>query len=277
MRCPRCKSVVTGQDRFCRQCGGPVGSAGHSWATGAPEATLSTGRRSSRGGKVVGAALLYLAMGAGSGVAAHGLLAWRAGPQGGAVTLGTPRLVVLTPASQATVPDAAASPAPAPGVRRRPRARPRPRPPGREPSGAVLPPSAPAPAPEPPPPAKPPVSKPEVPAEKQAKPPEDDPVDRFRAGLNAESVRMVVRHHLPQVRACYDRALKQQAGVGGIVEIRFAIQENGQVGSASVHRNTTGHEGLGKCLAMLIKSWRFPKPVGGAMEFVYPFVFSAGE
>jgi hypothetical protein len=49
------------------------------------------------------------------------------------------------------------------------------------------------------------------------------------------------------------------------------------VGTASVHRNTTGHVGLGRCLAMIIKRWRFPKPVGGTVEFIYPFVFSAGN
>jgi TonB family protein len=88
---------------------------------------------------------------------------------------------------------------------------------------------------------------------------------------------MVVRHHLPQVRVCYDRALKQNASLAGIAEIRFAIDETGKVESADVHRNTTGHEGLGKCLAVTIKRWRFPRPVGGSVEFIYPFVFSSGD
>jgi TonB family protein len=104
-----------------------------------------------------------------------------------------------------------------------------------------------------------------------------DAIDRFRAGLNADSVRMVVRHHLPQVRVCYDRALKQKPDLAGIVEIRFTISDKGRVGASSVYRNTSGHDGLGKCLAITIKRWRFPRPVGGAMDFVYPFVFSSSN
>jgi len=115
MRCPRCKSVVADQDRFCRQCGGRVGPPERISlkARGTADTTLSTSKHpsgSSRATKAVGAVLIYLAMGVGSGVAAHELLAWRAGAQGGSVTLGTPRLVVLTPASQATVPDAVSVP-----------------------------------------------------------------------------------------------------------------------------------------------------------------------
>lgn len=127
---------------------------------------------------------------------------------------------------------------------------------------------APTPTPAPKPAAKP---APE-PATKQ--PSAQDQIDDYRASLNADSVRMVVRHHLPQVRACYERALKQKKDLAGIVEIKFQIKTDGRVGSSSVHRNTSGHEGLGKCLAIIIKRWRYPRPVGGEALFVYPFVFS---
>jgi len=102
-----------------------------------------------------------------------------------------------------------------------------------------------------------------------------DQIDQDRATYNADSIRMVIRHHLPQVRACYDRALKQKKDLAGVVEIRFQILTSGLVGRSSVHRNTSGHEGLGKCLAIIIQRWRFPRPVGGEVEFVYPFVFSS--
>jgi TonB family protein len=104
-----------------------------------------------------------------------------------------------------------------------------------------------------------------------------EPEEQQRATLDAESVRMVVRHHLPQVRACYDRALKQQEGIAGVVEVEFEVTAEGTVASSNVHRNTTGHEGLGLCIAGLLRAWRFPRPVGGQVVFVYPFVFSARE
>jgi len=95
--------------------------------------------------------------------------------------------------------------------------------------------------------------------------------------LNAESVKMVVRHYLPQVRACYERALKQQDSLSGIVEVMFEISSEGRVKSSTVKSNSTGHDGLGKCIAAVLKTWKFPRPVGGSAVFVYPFVFSSGE
>jgi TonB family protein len=233
----------------------------------------------------------YLVLATVSGTVVYALLA--RGPQG-TITLGTPRLVVLEPPLPPPVTDDSGPPTAAPKRKARPR-----RHPTRKrsrtvatPKAPVKPtaPSAPTPEAEVPAPKTPsapkagphtPKAAPSAPkAEPSAKKKRDeaeDAIDRFRAGLNAESVRMVVRHHLPQVRACYDRALKQKPSLAGIVEIRFTISVEGRVTASSVHRNTSGHEGLGKCLAVVIKRWRFPRPVGGAVDFVYPFVFSAAE
>jgi TonB family protein len=101
--------------------------------------------------------------------------------------------------------------------------------------------------------------------------------DKVRAGLDADSVRMVVQHYLPQVQLCHARALKQQESLAGVVEIQFEIGADGRVSSSSVRRNTTGHEGLGKCIATTLRNWRFPRPVGGEAIFIYPFYFSAGN
>jgi TonB family protein len=101
--------------------------------------------------------------------------------------------------------------------------------------------------------------------------------EQVRAGLDADSVRMVVQHHLPQVRTCYDRVLKQQDALSGVVEIQFEVGSDGRVRSASVYRNTTGHDGLGRCIATTLRGWRFPRPVGGDVVFIYPFLFSSGE
>jgi TonB family protein len=104
-----------------------------------------------------------------------------------------------------------------------------------------------------------------------------DPVERLRASLDAESIQMVVRHHLPQIQLCYDRALKQRRALSGLVEVRFTLSPLGRVLKAEVERNTTGHEGLGECIAFTMRSWRFPRPVAGEAEFIYPFQFSASS
>lgn len=101
------------------------------------------------------------------------------------------------------------------------------------------------------------------------------PHERRAAEFNAQSVKRVIRHYLPQLRSCYERATKRGQKVGGLIEIRFTIGADGKVKSSVVHSNTTGATGLGKCIAATMKRWRFPKPVGGEVEFIYPFVFSS--
>ena len=91
--------------------------------------------------------------------------------------------------------------------------------------------------------------------------------EKFAVSLNVGSVQMVVRHRLPQLRLCYGRNIKGLA-VSGVVEIKFTVNEQGRVSSASVHR---GHLAVGKCIVGKLKTWRFPRPVGGEMTFIYPF------
>ncbi|MCU1283054.1 MAG: putative abductin-like protein [bacterium] len=96
------------------------------------------------------------------------------------------------------------------------------------------------------------------------------------ATVDADSVRFVVRAHLPQVRACYGRAFKDSSP-GGSVEIGFAIDPTGHAKNVRTETNTTDSEGLAHCLEARVREWQFPKPVGGDYELIYPFVFAPGS
>jgi cytoskeletal protein RodZ len=96
------------------------------------------------------------------------------------------------------------------------------------------------------------------------------------ASIDADSVRLVVRQHLPQVRACYARAFKD-ASPGGAVELGFAIDASGHAKNVRTETNTTESEGLAHCLEARVKEWQFPRPVGGDYELIYPFVFAPGS
>jgi hypothetical protein len=96
------------------------------------------------------------------------------------------------------------------------------------------------------------------------------------ARLDADSVRFVVKAHLPQVRACYGRAFKDSSP-GGSVEIGFAIDAGGRAQNVRTETNTTDSEQLAQCLEERVKQWQFPKPVGGDYELIYPFVFAPGS
>jgi hypothetical protein len=105
---------------------------------------------------------------------------------------------------------------------------------------------------------------------------EEEMKQQAEAQIDADGVRFVVKTHMPQVRACYERAFKD-GSPGGRVEIGFAIQPDGKAARVRTEENTTGHEGLSRCLETRVKEWQFPRPVGGDYELVYPFVFAAGS
>jgi hypothetical protein len=105
--------------------------------------------------------------------------------------------------------------------------------------------------------------------------PATDDKQQAQATLDADSVRLVVRQHLPQVRACYGRAFKDSSP-GGAVEIGFAIDPAGRAKNVRTETNTTDSEPLAHCLEQRVREWQFPRPVGGDYELIYPFVFAPG-
>jgi hypothetical protein len=89
-------------------------------------------------------------------------------------------------------------------------------------------------------------------------------------------VRLVVQAHLPQVHACYERAFKDSSP-GGRVEIALVIAPDGRAAQVRTELNTTPSELLARCLEARMREWRFPRPVGGDYEIIYPFVFAPGS
>lgn len=310
MRCARCNTPVGETDQFCTTCGaalaisggkspdtipaaGGVGAAAPLY-TAPPDEGLDTmalarklGARRSRGGTVL-LVLVYLLLFGGSSYGVYAYLSSRDGEIEATLTLGTPRLVRIDEAKAA---DAGPAKVKAPARKKRVT---RPRKvstPGNKEKGSA----ASAGADEAPvsddhgsggeKPASGSAEKPasgggEKPASGTATPGEVPAPTAPTAGnmerFNAESVRMVIKHYLPQLRVCYERATKQGGVSRGVVDIQFTISTAGKVTRARVHRNTTGNINLGKCIANAFLRWRFPRPAGGEAEFIYPFVFSSG-
>jgi hypothetical protein len=105
---------------------------------------------------------------------------------------------------------------------------------------------------------------------------EEEMKKEAEASIDADGIRFVVKSHLSQVHACYERAFKESSP-GGRVEIGFAITPQGAATRVRTETNTTGSDSLASCLEARVKSWQFPKPVGGDYELIYPFVFAAGS
>jgi hypothetical protein len=98
------------------------------------------------------------------------------------------------------------------------------------------------------------------------------------ASIDADGVRFVVKAHLAQVHACWERAFKDGSSHGGgQVEIGFAVATDGKPVRVRVESNSTASDLLAKCLESRVREWQFPRPVGGEVDLIYPFVFSKGS
>ena len=76
-----------------------------------------------------------------------------------------------------------------------------------------------------------------------------------------------------QVQACYERQLITSPGLSGKVVFDWVITPSGSVGLARQVRSSMRSPLVSSCILALIRTWRFPKPVGGSVNVRYPFVF----
>ena len=88
-------------------------------------------------------------------------------------------------------------------------------------------------------------------------------------------VRDTIRKDLPKIHRCYESALRYEPELAGKVKVRFAVLRKGHVKTVKVVENTTGHAGVERCVARVIKSIRFPsRRSGKPLSFTFPFVFA---
>jgi len=92
--------------------------------------------------------------------------------------------------------------------------------------------------------------------------------------MYSSRVRYVIsRYYAGRARSCFDRATRNNPTLSGTVVINMTIAaSDGSVPRASVARNSTGDEVLGRCLAAQVTSWRLPPPPGGEnLQMQMPF------
>lgn len=94
--------------------------------------------------------------------------------------------------------------------------------------------------------------------------------------LSKEEVEGVIRSNLPQIKACYDRALQTNPNLKGRVMTSFEIGANGKVSRSEIANSTLNHPPTEQCVAQSIKQWRFPIPRGGGnVRVTYPFTLGS--
>lgn len=91
-------------------------------------------------------------------------------------------------------------------------------------------------------------------------------------GLDREAVILVVMKNLGQITYCYELGLQQKPQLRGRVLVDFTINGQGRVISQAISSSSLKSSQVESCMLSKIKTWKFPRPVGGVnVEVNYPF------
>lgn len=92
-------------------------------------------------------------------------------------------------------------------------------------------------------------------------------------GLDKDQIRAVIERHQGEIIYCYEKGLQVKGNLSGRVGVKFVIGGNGRVSTASVANSSLGNSQVEGCILNRLRSWPFPKPVGGVnVKVSYPFV-----
>lgn len=98
-------------------------------------------------------------------------------------------------------------------------------------------------------------------------------------GLDRDAISAVIQRNLGQVRFCYEQGLQGTPSLQGRVAVDFTISGQGTVSAAQIASSSLNSKIVEECIAMRLKSWKFPLPQGGvSVKVSYPFVLQrAGQ
>lgn len=88
-----------------------------------------------------------------------------------------------------------------------------------------------------------------------------------------EVIAKIMADHMGEVRFCYERQLTVQPALRGKVVTNFVIGLEGNVTSTGIKQSTLGSPTVEQCIQNVIRRIKFPKPGGGIVEVIYPYVF----
>lgn len=101
----------------------------------------------------------------------------------------------------------------------------------------------------------------------------------IEGGLDRDAIAAVIQRNLGQVRFCYEQGLQGTPSLQGRVAVDFTISAQGTVNAAQIASSSLNSKIVEDCIAMRLKSWKFPLPQGGvSVKVSYPFVLQrAGQ
>lgn len=91
-----------------------------------------------------------------------------------------------------------------------------------------------------------------------------------------EAIRQKIKEHIPEIRECYEKELRQKPELKGKIVVDFEVDSSGSAQKVSINEKKTQLKdpGVQACLIAHMKAWKFPPaPEGSVTVITYPFVF----
>ncbi|MBI5516518.1 MAG: AgmX/PglI C-terminal domain-containing protein [Deltaproteobacteria bacterium] len=93
--------------------------------------------------------------------------------------------------------------------------------------------------------------------------------------IDSGRVASLIRGQLGGIRACYERALRNNPTLAGRLNVSFTIGTSGRITSSNASGLGAAPD-VGSCVVSRLRGLVFPAPTGGSVEFSFPFDFSPG-
>jgi hypothetical protein len=94
-----------------------------------------------------------------------------------------------------------------------------------------------------------------------------------QGSLDKELIRGVIRAHIAEVQACYERELWTDPKLSARMMVQFTIAADGWVIASVLQSSNVENKRLNDCVVAVVRCWRFPNPADGGIVIVsYPFV-----
>jgi hypothetical protein len=100
----------------------------------------------------------------------------------------------------------------------------------------------------------------------------DDGGAKVRGFLSKEQIDRVVRANQAAIKYCFEVEMQRQPKLQGAVHMSWRIDLQGRVTVVKVAKSTLGNARVEGCMSRQIKRWIFPKPDGGEVDVLYPFL-----
>ncbi len=95
------------------------------------------------------------------------------------------------------------------------------------------------------------------------------------ATISQDDVVAVVNRKKGQVRSCYEKELKANPYLGGVVSVGWTVTSAGGVHNVRIIGNSTGNRDMESCIRRTIGDWSFPASQA-SVDIEYPFRFTPG-